>query len=112
MTLAISEILKQVELLSPDEQQELTATLMEKTQQRARSSNGHSTATPLAPKPLVNDAEAEEEDDDDWLDTLVLKPIPPKDVYTIKVKLVDGGRLQPLRYDFGDLFDDEEEGEN
>ena len=105
MTIAISEILKQVELLSPDEQQELTTTLMEKTQQRTRSSNGHSTATPLVPKPLANDAEAEE--DDDWLDTLVLKPIPPKHTYTIKVKLVDGGRLQPLRYDFGDLFDEE-----
>lgn len=106
MTLAISEILKQVELLSPNEQQELTATLME----RARSSNGHSTAAPPAPEPLANDAEAEE--DDDWLDTLVLKPIPPKHTYTIKVKLIDGGRLEPLRYDFGDLFDDEEERES
>jgi hypothetical protein len=38
-----------------------------------------------------------------------LKRVPPKDSYEIKVKFVDGGRGQPRRYEFGDLFDDEVE---
>lgn len=110
MTSAISEILQQVKLLSPKEQLELAAKLTEQAQQTINAMSAQrGQAEAEAPPFLSGEAEAiEEEVDDDWLDTLVLKPMPPKRTYTIQVKFVDGGRIQPRRYDFGDLFDDEE----
>ncbi|MCI0392312.1 MAG: hypothetical protein MOB07_26570 [Acidobacteria bacterium] len=52
-----------------------------------------------------------DEEEENWLDDFSLNHAPPLDSYVIKVKFVDGGRGQPRRYDFGDLFDKVEGGE-
>jgi len=100
MTTAVSQILKQTKLLSPQEQLELVNELLAGTQQFAES---------------VSLSETGGETDDEFeevIDLSSLKRVPPKDSYEIKVTFVDGGRGTPRRYDFGDLFDDEEEGES
>lgn len=101
MTIAISEILKQVELLSLEEQQELAAKVMEQAQRKA--ANGTSTTTASA-------ASFEEDtDEEEGLDVFSLNHVPPKDSYTVMVRFVDGGRGEPARYDFSEIFGDEEE---
>ncbi len=107
MTVAISEILKQVEVLPLAEQLELAAKLSEQMRQNieALPHNGSPAQAVEAASPALPDAE----DDDDWLDGFRFNPVPPIDSYVIQVKFIDGGRGQPRRYDFGDLFDDEEE---
>ncbi|MBL8191919.1 MAG: hypothetical protein JNK38_28165 [Acidobacteria bacterium] len=100
MTTAVSQILKQTKLLSPQEQLELVNELLAGTQQ----------FSDLTPKTGTGDEVNDEGDEfEDVIDYSSLKRVPPKDSYEIKVTFVDGGRLQPRRYDFGDLFDDEEE---
>ncbi len=108
MTTAVNEILKQVELLSPEEQRELALKLMELARQNtaALSPNAGPAKAVEAGAPAQPDAA---EDDEDWLDVFSPNHAPPKDTFEIKVRFVDGGRGQPRRYDFGDLFDDEEE---
>jgi len=89
--------------------------LMEQARQTAEAlpRNGHQREAPGAEPPSQPDAEesvSENDEGEDWLDVFSLNHVPPKASYVIKVKFVDGGRGQPRRYDFGDLFDDEEEG--
>jgi hypothetical protein len=43
---------------------------------------------------------AEDEQEDDWLDTLDLKLMPPKRTYTMRVRYQFAGRMEPLPYDF------------
>lgn len=97
MTTAVSQILKQTKLLSPQEQLELVNELLAGTQQFAE---------PMS-LPLTG-GEAEDEFEE-VMDASSLKRVPPKDSYEIQVKFVDGGRGEPRRYDFGDLFDEEGE---
>ena len=104
MTIAISEILKQVALLSLEEQRELATKVMEQAQQKA--ANGSPAKVAEAELPAQFDAA---EDNEDWLDVFSLNHVPPKDSYTVMMKFVDGGRGEPARYDFSDIFDDEEE---
>ncbi len=113
MTIAISEILKQVELLSSEERQELATKLVGSAQQSATalSPNGHQAEADAPPLISAEESAGEDAEEENWLDNLVLNRVPPKRTYTIKVKFVDGGRGLPRRYDFGDLFD-EEEGES
>lgn len=100
MTTAVSQILKQTKLLSPQEQMELVSELLGGVQQLAE----------LTPKTGTRgEADDEDYEFEDVIDFSSLRRVPPKDSYEIKVTFVDGGRLQPRRYDFGDLFDDEEE---
>lgn len=99
MTTAVSQILKQTRLLSPQEQLELVNELLAQARQLAES-------VPLS------EIDGETDDEfDEVIDVSSLKRVPPKDSYEINVKFVDGGRRKPRRYDFGDLFD-EEEGKN
>ncbi len=101
MTTAVSEILKQAAFLSAEEQQELAARLLEQAQRQAETE----------PQNGQQDANPDDEQEDDWLDTLDLKLMPPKRTYTMRVRYQFAGRMEPLPYDFGDFFDDEEEGE-
>ena len=113
MTIAISEILQQVKLLSPKEQLELAAKLTEQAQQTINAMSAQAgQAEAEAPLFLSREAEAiEEEEDADWLDTLDLKLMPWKEITTARVRVQEVGRLQPLPHDFSDYFDDEEEGQ-
>lgn len=98
MTTALSQILKQTKSLSPQEQLELVNELLAGVGQVAEQE---------AMSEIVRDSDHSFEEE---VDASSLKRVPPKDSYEVKVKLVDGGRGKPRRYDFGDLFD-EEEGE-
>lgn len=115
MTVVVKEILKQVAVLPVEQQRELAMQLLEQAQRQADSpaENGHyraeNDAAPLSP--IINDDLSEAEPGDDWLDTLDLKLMPPKRSYTLRVRYELAGRLEPLPYDFGDFFDDEEGGE-
>jgi hypothetical protein len=51
------------------------------------------------------DENAEEET---ALDVFCLQRVPPKRTYTMTATFYDAGKGQPLPYDFGDFFDDEE----
>lgn len=98
MTTVVRQILKQTKLLSPQEQLELVNELLGGARQ--------------IDEPVSLPGTGGEADDEfeDVIDFSSLKRMPPKDSYEVKVKFVDGGRGKPRRYDFGDLFD-EEEGE-
>lgn len=111
MTIAISEILQQAELLSPAEKVELAAIIAEQARLEfeAIQHNGNQFESEPASSAAVK-AGAEEEDAN-WIDTLDLKLMPWKEVTTARVRVQEAGRLQPLPYDFSDYFDDEEEGE-
>jgi hypothetical protein len=114
MSTAISEILKQAERLSIEEQLELAAKLTEQAQRRAEASprNGEVTGAEAPSLPCLGEGVSENEEDEDWLDTLDLKMMPLKTAYTARVRFHYVGRLQPLPFDFDDFFDDEEEGED
>ena len=108
MTIAINEILKQVEFLSPAERDELAAKLAEQVRPHngATAHNG-SVAQTLEAEPLAqSDTEAE---DEDWLDVFRLNHIPPKWTYTVEAQFYDGGRGKPMPYDLSDIFPEEEE---
>lgn len=92
MATAVSQILKQTTLLSPQEQLELVNELL---------SGARQFAEPVSLPRIGGDADDEFEE---VIDVSSLKRVPPKDSYEIKVTLVDGGRGEPRRYDFGDLF--------
>jgi hypothetical protein len=104
MTIAVSEILKQAAVLSVEQQRELAMQLLEQAQRQAemQPQTGHQDAKPddepLAPAAQVSAAEDEQEDD--WLDTLDLKLMPPKRTYTMRVRYQFAGRMEPLPYDF------------
>jgi hypothetical protein len=85
MTITVSDILTQTELLSAEEQLELATRLMEQAQQN-------------------KDDEVEE-----GLDVFSLNHVPPKDSYVVMMKFVDAGRGEPTRYDFSEIFGNEEE---
>ncbi|MGH9853990.1 MAG: hypothetical protein ACREBD_29445 [Blastocatellia bacterium] len=87
MTTAVSEILTQTELLSAAEQLELAARLMEQAQQNV----------------------SESDEIEEGLDVFSLNHVPPKDSYVVMMKFVDAGRGEPTRYDFSEIFGDEEE---
>ncbi|MCI0392315.1 MAG: hypothetical protein MOB07_26585 [Acidobacteria bacterium] len=114
MTIAVSEILKQAERLSVEEQLELAAKLTEQAQRRAQLSprNGEVTGAERPSQPGLEEGVSEEEEEDDWLDTLDLKLMPLEPTYTARVRFHYIGRLEPLPFDFDDFFDDEEEGED
>ncbi|MGH9844129.1 MAG: hypothetical protein ACREEM_35840 [Blastocatellia bacterium] len=114
--MAVSEMLKQAERLSADEQVELATRLMEQARQTAETlpRNGRPGEASGAELPAQLGVEArghENDGEDDWLDTLDLKLMPPKRTYTARVRFHYVGRLQPLPYDFGDFFDEDEEEE-
>jgi hypothetical protein len=113
MTTAVSEILKQAEQLSPDEQMELVTKLMEQARRRAESPlrNGEASGAESLSQPDAEERASENGEEEDWLDNLDLKLMPPKWTYTAHVRFHYVGRLQPLPYDFDDFFDDDEEGE-
>lgn len=117
MASALTEILKQAEQLSAEEQLELAARLMEQAQRHAEATphngrQGEAAGTEPSSPPGAGESVSKNDEEEDWLDAFSLNHVPPKASYVIKVKFVDGGRGQPRRYDFGDLFDDEEEGES
>ncbi len=101
MTVAVSEILKQAAGLPVEQQRELAMQLLEQAQRQAET----------LPQNGQQDASPDDEQENDWLDTLNLKLMPPKRTYTMRVRYQFAGRMEPLPYDFGDFFDDEEEGE-
>ncbi len=115
MTTAVSEILKQATVLPVEQQRELALLLLEQTQRHAETlpQNGGQNASPDDEQllPATQESRLEDEPEDDWLDTLDLKLMPPKRTYTMRVRYHFAGRMEPLPYDFGDFFDDEEEGE-
>ncbi len=97
MTTAVSQILKQTKLLSPQEQLELVNELLGGARQIAE------------PVSLPRTGGEADDEFENVIDVSSLKRVPPKDSYEIQVKFVDGGRGEPRRYDFGDLFDEEGE---
>ncbi len=111
MTVAINEILKQIEFLSLAEQAELGAKISEQARQNLEAAphNGLQVELEAASSAGINESVDAEEDD--WIDTLDLQLMPWKQIATTRVSVREVGRLQPLPYDFGDFFDDEEEGE-
>ena len=112
MTATAIEILKQTESLSAQEQLELANKLMEQAQRYAKATphNGRQKeALQVGPSAQIGTATGNEDEIEEELDGFSLKHVPPKSSYAIKARFVDGGHGQPQRYDFGDLFDDEEE---
>ena len=94
MTVAISEILKQVAFLSPAEQQELAAQLTEQVRQTADATS-------------MSGDEAENEDN--WWDVSTLNHVPPKWTRLAHAQFVYVGRAKPASYDFSDIFNDDED---
>jgi hypothetical protein len=43
------------------------------------------------------------------LDVFDLEYMPPEDSFTVQMRFVDAGEGEPARYDFSDIFDDDEE---
>lgn len=114
MTTAVGEMLKQAEQLSAEERVELATRLMEQARQSAEaaSHNGRQAEAEAPPSGGTQESLGADEEEEDWLDTLDLKLMPPKRTYTARVRFHYAGRLEPLPYDFGDFFDDEEEVES
>ncbi|MGH9844128.1 MAG: hypothetical protein ACREEM_35835 [Blastocatellia bacterium] len=115
MTTAGSEILERAESLSSEEQLGLAVGLMEQARQTVVPLPRNSPQREAPGGELLSQPDAEESvsetDEADWLDVFSLNHVPPIASYVIQVKFADGGRGQPDRYDFSDLFDDEDEGE-
>ncbi len=114
MTTAVSEILTQAESLSAEEQLELATRLMEQAQQNADAtphSSRRNEVSSVEPLPQIGGEESASEDDEveEGLDVFSLNHVPPKDSYVVMMKFVDAGRGEPTRYDFSEIFDDEEE---
>ena len=111
MTIAISEILQQVKLFSPEEQLEMVARLAEQARQTIKEMSPQARQAEADALPVMG-AEGSARDEENWLATLDLKMMPPKRTYSIRARFHKVGRLQPLPYDFGDFFDHEEESES
>jgi hypothetical protein len=90
MATALSEIMKQAEKLSADEQLELAAKLIE-----------------------INriDQDDQGEEDTEGLDVFSLRHMPPEDSFVVQMRFMDAGEGEPARFDFSGVFDDEEEGQ-
>lgn len=90
MATALSEIMKQAEKLSADEQLELAAKLIE-----------------------INRTVEDDQDGEnvEGLDVFSLRHMPPEDSFVVQMRFVDAGEGEPARFDFSGVFDDDEEGE-
>lgn len=90
MATALSEIMKQAERLSADEQLELAAKLIE-----------------------INRTVEDDQDGEnvEGLDVFSLRYMPPEDSFVVQMRFVDAGEGEPARFDFSGVFDDDEEGE-
>jgi len=113
MSIAVSEILKQVEGLSVDEQMELTTRLLEQVRQPIDPGiqNGQQAETDdeMSLRPEGESLEGDE--GEEGLDAFSLNHVPPKRTYTAYARFYYAGRGKPLPYDFDGLFDDEDESE-
>jgi hypothetical protein len=116
MTIAISEILKQVELLSAAEQEELAHKLMERMRQHSASQH-HNGQTPdetghSSPPAQVSAASRSDEGaEDDFIeDVFSLNRVPPKHTYMARAKFHYVGRGKPMPYELDDDLRDEKEG--
>jgi hypothetical protein len=65
----------------------------------------------ISPDEHAEEDVSEDDEDEDWLDNLDLKLMPLKWAYQAKVKFYYAGRMEPLPFDFGNFFDDEERSE-
>jgi hypothetical protein len=90
MATALSEIMKQAEKLSADEQLELAAKLIKINRN------------------VEDDQGAEELE---GLDVFSLRHMPPEDSFVVQMRFVDAGEGEPMRFDFSGVFDNDEEGE-
>lgn len=99
MTTAVSDILKQVEPLSNQEKLELAARLIEQAQPNGQTSL-HSLSKQEARDEIGEDAKNSLEDFD-----LNHKPL----LGSHELRLGDGGRIEPSRYDFSDVLAEETE---
>ena len=114
MTVAINEILKQVEVLSPTEQVELAAKLSEQVRQNAEAvpRNGRRSELPTGEPPLSGaaaDAPSAEAAEEDWLDVFSLNHVPPKRVYLARARFHYVGRGKPMPYELdADLLENPE----
>ena len=114
MTIAISEILQQVESLSLAEQRELAHELMARTRQRSASQpqNGKPAETGESSPPAqpFTAGQGEEEAADDFIvDVFSLNRVPPKRTYLARAKFHYVGRGKPMPYELDDDLRDEEE---
>lgn len=115
MSIAVSEILKQVDLLPVDEQTELTARLIARAERSAglTTKNGHQSGNDDGAL-LQDNVEMESLEDDEveeGLDVFSLNHVPPKRTYMAYAQFYYAGRGEPQPYDFDGLFDDEDENE-
>lgn len=115
MSTAVNEILKQAERLSTDEQVELAVKLMEQARQSAAATqrNGRQIeeVDAAAPQTGAEEGASEEDEVEEGLDVFSLNHVPPKWTYTAQARFYYAGRGKPSRYDFSDIFNDEEEDE-
>jgi|SRR5215510_5282375 len=51
----------------------------------------------------------DEEEEVEPLDVFSLRYMPPEDSFVIQVQFVDAGEGEPARYDFSEVFDEDEE---
>ncbi len=88
MATALSEIMRQAEKLSAGEQLELAAKLIE-----------------------INRTAEDELDEEtvEGLDVFSLRHMPPEDSFVVQMRFVDAGEGEPARFDFSEIFDDDEE---
>jgi hypothetical protein len=47
--------------------------------------------------------------DIEGLDVFDLQHVPPEDSFTVQMRFVDAGEGEPARFDFSEIFDDDEE---
>lgn len=113
MAMAASEILKQAEQLSADEQVELATKLMEQARQIAKAlpRNGHQREVPAAEpgQSGVEEGASDENETEEGLDVFSLNHVPPKWTYMAQARFYYVGRGKPTPYDLSDVFNDEEE---
>jgi len=90
MATALSEIMRQAEKLSADEQLELAAKLIEINRAVEDDQGGENV---------------------EGLDIFSLRHMPPEDSFVVQMRFVDAGEGEPARFDFSGVFDDDEESE-
>lgn len=117
MASALTEILKQAEQLSVEEQLELAARLKEQAQRHAEATphngcQGEASGAEPPAQPGAEESVSENDEEEDWLDVFRLNHVPPKRTYMARARFHYVGRGKPMPYELDDdLRDDEERSE-
>ena len=112
MAITLIEIMKLTEKLSPDEQLELAAKLIEQVRKnstdisppRQLEMKGYPATGPA--NQTVDDKQGEE--DVEGPNIFRQRLMPPEDFFVAQMRFVDADKRDPADFDFSEIFDDED----